>query len=111
MKVLVTGGAGFIGSHVTKLLLDRGYQVVVLDNLSHGFAENVDRRAKLIVGDIRDSKSTKEALKGVEAVIHMAGLIIVPESVRDTIKYCDNNVLGAVNLLECMRDVNVKKII
>jgi len=111
MKVLVTGGAGFIGSHVTKLLLDRGYQVVVLDNLSHGFAENVDRRAKLIVGDIRDRKKTKEALKGIEAVIHMAGLISVPESVADPVKYCDNNVLGAVNLLECMKDASIKKII
>jgi len=111
MKILVTGGAGFIGSHVTKLLLDRGYQVVVLDNLSHGFAENVDRRAKLIVGDIRDRKKTKEALKGIEAVIHMAGLISVPESVADPVKYCDNNVLGAVNLLECMKDAGVKKII
>src|SRR3990167_333066 len=111
MKILVTGGAGFIGSHVTKLLLDRGYQVVVLDNLSHGFVENVDPRAKLTVGDIRDRKKTKEALKGIEAVIHMAGLISVPESVADPVKYCDNNVLGAVNLLECMKDAGVKKII
>jgi len=111
MKILVTGGAGFIGSHVTKLLLDRGYQVVVLDNLSHGFVENVDPRAKLTVGDIRDRKKTKEALKGIEAVIHMAGLISVPESVADPVKYCDNNVLGAVNLLKCMKDAGVKKII
>ena len=111
MHILVTGGAGFIGSHVTKLLLDRGYQVVVLDNLSHGFVENVDPRAKLTVGDIRDRKKTKEALKGIEAVIHMAGLISVPESVADPVKYCDNNVLGAVNLLKCMKDAGVKKII
>ena len=111
MHILVTGGAGFIGSHVTKLLLGRGHQVVVLDNLSHGFAENVDRRAKLIVGDIRDRKKTKEALKGIEAVIHMAGFISVPESVADPVKYCDNNVLGAVNLLKCMKDAGVKKII
>jgi len=85
--------------------------VVVLDNLSHGFVENVDPRAKLTVGDIRDRKKTKEALKGIEAVIHMAGLISVPESVADPVKYCDNNVLGAVNLLECMKDAGVKKII
>ena len=78
MNILVTGGAGFIGSHVVRLLLESGYQVVVLDNLSHGFRQNVDKRAKLIVGDIRDSKKTKEALKGIDAVIHMAGLIVVP---------------------------------
>ncbi|OGE07070.1 hypothetical protein A2615_01255, partial [Candidatus Curtissbacteria bacterium RIFOXYD1_FULL_41_36] len=88
-----------------------GYQVVVLDNLSHGFRQNVDKRAKLIVGDIRDSRKTKEALKGIDAVIHMAGLIVVPESVADPVKYYDNNVLGAVNLLECMRDVGCRKII
>ena len=111
MKILVTGGAGFIGSHVVRLLLESGYQVVVLDNLSHGFRQNVDKRAKLIVGDIRDSKKTKEALKGIDAVIHMAGLIVVPESVADPVKYYDNNVLGAVNLLECMRDVGCRKII
>ena len=111
MKILVTGGAGFIGSHVVRLLLESGYQVVVLDNLSHGFRQNVDKRAKLIVGDIRDSRKTKEALKGIDAVIHMAGLIVVPESVADPVKYYDNNVLGAVNLLECMRDVGCRKII
>ncbi|OGD92293.1 hypothetical protein A3E14_03210, partial [Candidatus Curtissbacteria bacterium RIFCSPHIGHO2_12_FULL_41_13] len=93
------------------LLLESGYQVVVLDNLSHGFRQNVDKRAKLIVGDIRDSRKTKEALKGIDAVIHMAGLIVVPESVADPVKYYDNNVLGAVNLLECMRDVGCRKII
>ena len=111
MKILVTGGAGVIGSHVVRLLLESGYQVVVLDNLSHGFRQNVDKRAKLIVGDIRDSRKTKEALKGIDAVIHMAGLIVVPESVADPVKYYDNNVLGAVNLLECMRDVGCRKII
>ncbi|OGD96483.1 hypothetical protein A3B52_02560 [Candidatus Curtissbacteria bacterium RIFCSPLOWO2_01_FULL_41_28] len=82
-----------------------------MDNLSHGFRQNVDKRAKLIVGDIRDSRKTKEALKGIDAVIHMAGLIVVPESVADPVKYYDNNVLGAVNLLECMRDVGCRKII
>jgi len=111
MHILVTGGAGFIGSHVIKLLLDRGHQVIVLDNLSHGFSENVDRRAKLIVGDIRDPKKTKEALNSVEAVIHMAGLIVVPESVADPIKYCDNNVLGTISLLDSMKESGCKKII
>lgn len=111
MKVLVTGGAGFIGAHVNKLLLEAGHEVVVLDNLSHGYKETVDKRAKLVIGDINDPIKTKEALKGVNAVIHMAGLIVVPDSVKDPVLYCQNNVIGTVNLLECMRAANVKKII
>lgn len=111
MKILVTGGAGFIGSWVSKLLTNQGHQVVILDNLSHGYKENVDPRAKFIVGDISDSKKTKEALKGVDAVIHMAGLIVVPESVKDPVKYTQNNVLGTVSLLESMKEAGVKKII
>ena len=111
MKILVTGGAGFIGSWVTKMLLDQGHEVTVLDSLVHGYKENVDTRANLIIGDINDPQKTKEALKGVDAVIHMAGLIVVPESVKDPIKYTENNVLGTITLLESMREVGVKKII
>src|SRR3989344_6341873 len=110
-KILVTGGAGFIGSYVTKLLADSGHKVVVLDNLSHGFAENIDRRAKFIAGDIKDKNKTKKALEGVDAIIHLAGLIVVPESVSDPIKYADNNVLGTINLLNCANETGCKKII
>jgi UDP-glucose 4-epimerase len=110
-KILVTGGAGFIGSHVTRLLLDSGHDVVILDNLTHGFKDNVDKRAKLIVGDIADAKKAKEALEGVDAVIHMASLIIVSDSVTDPVKYCERNVLGTVKFLESMRESKVKKII
>lgn len=111
MKILVTGGAGFIGSWVTKLLLDQGHQVVILDSLVHGFRQNADPRAKLIIGDIDDQKKAKEALEKVDAVIHMAGLIVVPESVKDPIKYTQANVLGTVKFLEYMKDAGVKKII
>lgn len=111
MKVLVTGGGGFIGSHVTRMLLDAGHSVNVLDNFSHGYRENVDKRAKLTVGDISDEKKAKEALVGVDAVIHMAGLIVVPESVKDPVKYCQNNVLSTVSFLNSMREANVHKII
>src|SRR3990167_10615290 len=111
MNVLVTGGAGFIGSHVTKLLLENDHQVAVVDNLSRGKKESVDPRAKLIVADINNSKKVKLALKGIDAVIHMAGLIVVPESVKDPVSYCQNNVLGTVAFLNSMREAGVKKII
>lgn len=111
MKVLVTGGAGFIGSHVTNLLIKDGHEVVILDNLSKGYKKHVHPKAKLIVGDINDSQKTSEALKGTGAVIHMAGLIVVPESVKYPELYAKNNVLGTVNLLDCMNKTGVKKII
>lgn len=111
MRILVTGGAGFIGSHVTKLLLGDGHEVTVVDNLSKGKKDSVDKRAKLVVADIKDSPRIIKALKGIDAVIHLAGLIIVPESVKDPIKYCENNVIGTVSFIESMRKAKVKKII
>ena len=111
MNILVTGGAGFIGSHVTNLLITASHNVTVLDKLILGRKEQVNDKAKLIIGDIRDEKKTQEALVGIDAVIHMAGLIVVPESVSDPIKYCDNNVMGTINLLEQMRKTGTNKII
>src|SRR3990167_2244927 len=111
MKIVVTGGAGFIGSHVVKILLNEGHNVVVLDNLSTSTKDAVDKRAELVIGDIKDPKQSRKALKNADAVIHMAGLIIVPESVKDPIKYCENNVIGTVSFLESMRHEGVKKII
>ena len=110
-KILVTGGAGFIGSHVTKLLIEGGHEVVILDNLSKGHRQLVHPKAKLVVGDINDPQKVSEALKGTNAVIHMAGLIIVPESVKYPELYVKTNVLGSVNLLDCMNKQGVKKII
>ncbi len=111
MNILVTGGAGFIGSYVVKLLVKGGHDVTVLDNLSLGKKESVDKAAKLVVGDISDPQKSKEALVGIDAVIHMAGLIVVPDSVKDPIKYGTVNVLGTIKFLETMRQVGVKKII
>jgi len=111
MKIVVTGGAGFIGSHVVKILLNEGHNVVVLDNLSTSTKDTVDKRAELVIGDIKDPTQSRKALKNADAVIHMAGLIIVPESVKDPIKYCENNVVGTVSFLESMKAENVKKII
>ena len=111
MKVLVTGGAGFIGSHVNKLLLDQGHQVTVLDNLSHGHQEVVDKRATFIIADLLDQKKLEEILPGHEAVIHMASFIEVGESVKRPVEFVENNILGTAKLLEAMKNTNVKKIV
>ncbi len=111
MKILITGGAGFIGSHISKLLLDTGHQVIVYDNLSNGFQDLVDARSTFIKGDIKDQQLLIKSLQGVDAVIHMASFAIVPDSIKDPMLYADNNILGAVSLLEAMRQAEVKKII
>ncbi len=111
MKVLITGGAGFIGSHVQKQLLDRGHEVVVYDNLSRGFKQLIDPRAQFIQGNILEKEKLVMGLKDVEAVIHMAAYIIVPESVEKPEMYQKNNVGGTKVLLEAMNEAGVKKII
>src|SRR5690349_3584120 len=111
MKVLITGGAGFIGSHISKQLLDQGHQVVIYDSLVKSQAEAVDNRAELVQADINDSAKMKDALAGCEVVIHMASLMEVGESVKDPVRYAENNIIGGVKLLEAMREVGVKKVI
>jgi UDP-glucose 4-epimerase len=111
MKILVTGGAGFIGSYVTKQLLDQGHKVIVYDNLSRGFKKLIDPRATFILGSISEKEKLVEVLSGVEAVIHMAAFIIVPESVEKPDLYWENNVVGTKVLLEAMGLAGTKKII
>lgn len=111
MKILVTGGAGFIGSHVTKLLLDEGHLVTIVDNLSKGFLDLVDKRANFIKADILDQQKLEEVLPKHDAVIHMASLIEVGESVKKPVEFSKNNILGTVTLLEAMKNAGVKKII
>lgn len=111
MKILVTGGAGFIGSHVNKLLLDQGHQVTVVDNLSHGNQDSVDSRAKFVQADLLDQKKIEEIMVGHNAIIHMASLIEVGESVKRPLEFVENNITGTVKLLEAMRKTGTKKII
>lgn len=111
MKILVTGGAGFIGSHVQRLLLDQGHQVSVVDNLSHGHKELIDERANFVQADILDQKKLEEILPGHEALIHMASLIEVGESVKKPVEFTENNIVGMVKLLEAMKNTGVKKVI
>ncbi|MEG3152120.1 UDP-glucose 4-epimerase GalE [Sphingomonas sp. ZT3P38] len=100
--VLVTGGAGYIGSHAVLALLDAGHRVVVVDNLTTGFDWLVDSRATLIQGSIEDDDLIRGALltHDVRAVMHFAGSIIVPESVVDPLKYYRNNTVASRALLE-----------
>lgn len=103
MAVLVTGGAGYIGSHMVLALLDAGEKVVVLDNLSTGFRWAVPEAAALIVGDVGDMAlvDTILAIHRIEAIAHFAARIVVPESVADPLVYYLNNTAKVRNLLEC----------
>ena len=100
--VLVTGGAGYIGSHAVLALLDAGHRVVVIDNLTTGFAWAVDPRATLIQGNIEDDDLVRGALRDhdVRAIMHFAGSIVVPESVTDPLKYYRNNTVASRALIE-----------
>lgn len=107
MKILVTGGAGYIGSHAIRLFRQRGYDVVVYDNLSTGFRKLAEG-FPLIVGGIGDAARIHHALNGCEAVIHFAAHAYVGESVSDPQKYFRNNVVDALVLLDAALDAGVK---
>ncbi len=103
MRLLVTGGAGYIGSIVSRLLIENGHQVVVLDNLERGHREAVAPQAQLIVGDLRDPEDVGRALApGYDGVLHFAALALVGESVQRPELYYRTNVAGTLNLLEAM---------
>jgi len=107
--ILVTGGAGYIGSHVVLQLRERGESVVVLDDLSRGFRQSV-RDTTLVIGDCGDPTLVSRLLRehGVDTVIHFAAFTIVPESVGDPLKYYANNVCGTRNLLQCCAESGVR---
>lgn len=110
--VLVTGGAGYIGSHVVKQLGRRGERLVVLDNLSTGFREAV-RYGELVVGDTGDAELVSRIMREhqVESVLHFAAHTIVPESVSNPVKYYKNNTASTLNLLDCCQKAGVKHFI
>lgn len=106
MKVLVTGGAGFIGSHLVRALLDRGDEVVVLDDFSTGRRENLDGLEgplRVVEGDLRDTAARDDAVAGCDGVLHHAAEISVPRSIEDPVHCTDVNVTGTVAMLESAR--------
>ena len=111
MKILVTGGAGYIGSHVVLLLCDEGHDVVVLDDLSLGSKKAVDKRAIFIEGSILNNDDLNRSLSDIETVIHLAAYKSAGESMLDPQKYSQNNVLGSKRLLSAMIEKNIKNII
>ena len=119
-QILVTGGAGYIGSHTCVALLEAGYQVVIYDNLSnshegviHRIKKITDKNLTFFKGDIRDIDALKECLTNYpcDAVIHFAGLKAIGESVEQPLKYFDNNFVGSLRLLEAMQEANIKTIV
>lgn len=120
MKVLLTGGTGFIGSHTAVELLKKGYEVEIMDNLFNSKIEVLDKiealtgvKPKFYKVDLLDKEGMDEMFKngGYELVIHFAGLKAVAESVEQPLRYYENNVGGTINLLECMKKYGVKKLI
>lgn len=113
MAILVCGGAGYIGSHVTRALIDSGEDVIVLDNLQTGHVDAVHEKAKLVLGDLRDDEFMERVFSEnkIDGVIDFAAFSLVGESVSEPLKYFENNFYGTLCLLKAMRKHNVNKIV
>ncbi len=114
MKYLVTGGAGFIGSHIVDALVDVGHDVVVLDNLSSGHKENLSnvwKQIEFIEGDVRDAETCLKAAEGCDGIFHEAALVSVPDSINRPRDNHDINITGTLNVLEAARAHGVKRVV
>jgi UDP-glucose 4-epimerase len=112
-KVLVTGGAGFIGSNLSRLLLDKGREVIIYDNVSSGYRQNLDSLgdAHFIEGDVRDADLLYSAMAGIDTVFHLAASVGNVRSIQHPIEDSEVNVLGTLNVLEAARKNGVRKIV
>lgn len=113
-RILVTGGAGFIGSHLVEALLEHGYSVRVLDDLSTGKLSNlpIDRcHLTLVVGDVADASTVARAMKDCTAVVHLAAVASVQASVDDPIATHQSNFIGTLNICEAMRQAGVRRVV
>jgi UDP-glucose 4-epimerase len=113
MRILVTGGAGYIGSVMTDVLVENGHDVTVFDNLSRGYRDSVSTSASFVHGDLADNALVLSTLKErrIDAVIHMAGDALVGESMQNPARYYRTNLVAGLSLLEAMRDAGVKPIV
>ena len=112
MKILVTGGAGYIGSHVVADLLERGHDITVFDNLSSGFLSNIPENVKFVKGDILNQDDLRNVFtEQFDVVMHFAALKAAGESMTDPGKYAVNNIFGSINILNAMVEAEVKNII
>jgi UDP-glucose 4-epimerase len=113
MNILITGGAGYIGSHATRILLDQGHKVVVVDNLSTGYVDAVDERASFYQEDIHNTEKLIDILMNnkIEGVIHFAAFSLVGESMEKPLKYYQNNVSGTKGLLDAMLQAKIPYIV
>src|SRR6266568_9396201 len=113
MKILVVGGAGYIGSVCAEVLLDEGHGVTIFDNLSEGHRRAIDPRVEFIEGDLQDRQSIEKALatQRPDAVMHFAASALVGESMQNPSKYFRNNIANGLNLLDAMVAAGVKRIV
>jgi UDP-glucose 4-epimerase len=116
IKSLVTGGCGFIGSHLVELLINEGHQVTVLDNFSTGRQSNLEHlinseKLKIIQGDLLDLRTVKEVVRDFHYVYHMAALADIVPSILNPKDYFDTNVTGTVNLLEAIKESSIRKLV
>ena len=113
MKFLVIGGAGFIGSNIVEELLKKGHFVRVLDNFATGKRENLkefEKDIELFEGDMRSYHIVRQAVKGIEIILHQAALPSVPRSINDPITTNEVNLMGTLNILDATKDAGVKRI-